>query len=243
MTTGTRIDLWFWRPEGTVGEIARWRKHLSQQELERVSRFMFPKDQVRFTVCRYRMRRILGWYLGVQAKNVTFGSTGRNKPVLADHTTGITFNLSHTEGLACLAVTRNAPVGVDLECVRDIKDDFIAYALNPAEHAEVVSLASAERQAAFLRYWTAKEAYLKAIGSGLWQSLKTFDVKVPVASELGDMKLASIPRIDDECERERNWHLYSFQATPRHLGALAVVTATGEGVQVCCRWLGDASPS
>lgn len=238
MTGVTKIDLWFWRPEGTVGEIARWRKHLSQSELNRMSRFMFLKDKTRFTVCRYRMRRVLGWYLGAAPGDISFGMIGRSKPVMADDTSGIAFNLSHTDGLACLAVTRDAQIGVDLECVREIRDDFIAYALNPVEYEDVARLAPAERQVAFLRYWTAKEAYLKAIGTGLWQSLKTFDVQVALVSDVEEITLGTITRIDDPSDRARNWKLYSFQATTKHVGAVAVVPDIGDDVVITCRWIG-----
>ena len=222
-----------------MGDIARWRKHLASDELERMSRFMFAKDQERYTICKSRVRRILGWYLGIPAQDVVFATTGRDKPILADDSAGIGFNLTHTDGLACLAVTRGEAVGVDLERVREVKDDFIAYALNLDEYARVISLASDARQQGFFRYWTAKEAYLKATGTGLWQSLKTFDVEVPVVSLPGELTRGALPRVDDPSERGRNWHLYTFEATPAHIGALALVPPANAKVRICSRWIGS----
>jgi len=237
LVTETKIDLWFWHLDATVGDIARWRKHLASDELERMSRFMFSKDQERYTICKSRVRRILGWYLGISPRDVMFATTGRDKPVLADRAAGIAFNLTHTDRLACLAVTRGEAVGVDLERVREVKDDFIAYALNPDEHARVLSLDPDARRHAFFRYWTAKEAYLKATGTGLWQLLKTFDVEVPVISTLGELTRGALPRVDDPSERDRNWHLYTFQATPAHIGALALAPPTNAEIRICSRWI------
>lgn len=209
-----------------------------------MAKFMFEKDQTRYTICRSRMRRILGQYTQTNPRDIVFAVTGRDKPVLAgDNPRRIEFNLTHTEGLACLAVTHGEAVGVDLEFMREVKDDFIAYALNPPEHTAVLSLEPAAREAAFIRYWTAKEAYLKALGTGLWKSLKTFDVDVPLTSAPGTFTPSSLPRIDDPTERVSNWHLYTFVATERHVGALACAPADGTEIDIRTRWIGTPTLS
>ncbi|MBU2533377.1 MAG: 4'-phosphopantetheinyl transferase superfamily protein [Alphaproteobacteria bacterium] len=239
------VDLWFWPTEARPDQYDLWRGHLDAAEHARLARFKFARDQIRFTVCRSRMRRILGWYTRTRPQAVRFTTTGRNKPVLAADVEGdapdgrrIHFNLSHTDGLACLAVTRGHAVGIDLEKRREVKDDFIAYALNPAEHAGVEALATADRQAAFFRVWTAKEAYLKALGTGLWQSLKSFDVEMPAAVAPGTFEPGRLLRIDDAAERARHWQIYTFQATEHHTGALALSTAPETQVEIRSRWIG-----
>jgi 4'-phosphopantetheinyl transferase len=239
LTTTTNIDLWFWGIEAHPSELARWQTYLSDAETARMSRFLFERDRVRFTICRSRMRRVLGWYSRTEPRDVKFGTTGRDKLVLAGaNTDQVAFNLTHTDGLACLAVTHGHEVGVDLERVREIEDDFIAYSLNRAEHSRVLALEPALHQDAFFRVWTAKEAYLKATGTGLWQSLKTFDVEVPTESAIGTFVRSQLPRIDDAVERARNWHLYSFQATDHHIGALAIAPPDGTELNIRTRWLG-----
>jgi 4'-phosphopantetheinyl transferase len=256
------LDLWFFPVDATADQLARWRTYLDASEHARMSRFMFTRDQVRFTVCRSRTRRILGWYTASHPREITFASSGRGKPVLAGHNSQlVSFNLSHTEGLACLAVTHGFgsgcghAVGVDLERIRSIKDDFMAYVLNPAELTTLLRLDPVDRQAAFFRYWTAKEAYLKSIGTGLWQSLKTFDVAVPDTIQQdtlqpatrqpdtiqpGAFKRGALPRIDDAGDRARNWHLYSFEATPSHIGAVAMAPPQGTSIIIRTRWLPGA---
>jgi len=244
LTIETNIDLWFWGIEAQPHDVARWQTYLSDDELARMARFLSERDRARFTVCRSRMRRVLGWYAGTAPREIGFATTGREKPVLeGPNTDRLKFNLTHTDGLACLAVTHGHDIGVDLERVRDIEDDFIAYSLNPAEHGRVLALEPAMRTNAFFRVWTAKEAYLKAIGTGLWQSLKTFDVDVPSESVMGDFFRSELPRIDDANERGRNWHLYSFRATEHHIGALALAPPKGTMLKIRTRWFGKALPS
>ena len=57
-----KIDLWFWQPDAPAATVARWYEHLNDDERARMARFVFAKDQTRYTICRSRMRRILGLY-------------------------------------------------------------------------------------------------------------------------------------------------------------------------------------
>lgn len=233
-----KIDLWFWRLDAPAATITRWRDYLTVAEHARMARFVFAKDQTRYTICRSRMRRILGQYTETPPRDIAFTVMGRDKPVLAGaNSQRVEFNLTHTDGLACLAITHGHAIGVDLERTRTIEDDFIAYALNPAEHARVTAVAAADREPAFFRYWTAKEAYLKAIGTGLWQSLKTFDVDVPLTSTPGEFAHCNLPRIDDTDQRARNWHLYTFIATDQHIGAVALAAPEGSTINIRTRWI------
>src|SRR5205085_12445924 len=90
------------------------------------------------------------------------------KPWLADEA-GWAFSLSHCGDVAAIAVTQQGAIGVDLEVERDMPDALALAALNftPSECEQLRALPGSERDAAFLRCWTRKEACLKAIGSGL----------------------------------------------------------------------------
>lgn len=231
------IDLWFWRLDAGTQDVARWRDLLDASEIARMERFVFARDQTRYTICRARMRRILGFYTRTPPRDITFATEGRDKPVLAGaNPERLHFNLTHTDGLACLAVTRGEAVGVDLERIRAVEDDFIVYALNPAEHTRLPD-DPGRRGPAFFRYWTAKEAYLKAIGTGLWQSLKTFDVEVPLDADADTFARCALPRIDDERERQRDWHLFTFDATDQHPGAVAIAPSAGGRIEIRTRWI------
>jgi 4'-phosphopantetheinyl transferase len=81
----------------------------------------------------------------------------------------ISFSLSHSQSFAVVAVATGARVGVDIEVVRPrARLDALAHrVLSPEEHADWLDFPPTAQLRAFLERWTAKEAYLKAIGTGI----------------------------------------------------------------------------
>lgn len=238
-----KIDLWFWGFAPPRAGFAHWHAILNDAERERMARFHFAHDRQSFLMCRARLRRLLARYVRTRPADIRFGEVGRGKPVLApgpDRT--LTFNLSHTDGLACLAVSENAAsLGVDIERIRPIEDDFSAYALTEPEAAAVHATPQARRDRAFFHHWTGKEAFLKGPGEGLWQSLETFDVSpdipdvVPQRVTAPSLSEASLPRIDDATQREQGWRLFTFDVGPIFVGALAVLAGQDPETRITVR--------
>jgi 4'-phosphopantetheinyl transferase len=155
---------------------------LSPDELERAGRLRFERDQKYFIAARGILRIILGHYLGEDPHKIRFEYTSNGKPVLAitpDYDK-LCFNLSHSCGLALYALTRDRNIGIDIEHVRD----DVAYreiARKFFSRGEINSLESFQkekRNEVFFRYWTRKEALLKAIGEGISSPMKHFDVSI-----------------------------------------------------------------
>jgi len=96
------------------------------------------------------------------------GDPDHGKPTVAG-APGFSFSVSHSGALLAVAVVHGAQVGVDVEEVRPRRhlDRLAARVLTPAEHARWEALPAEARLDAFLRHWTEREAYLKAIGLGL----------------------------------------------------------------------------
>lgn len=138
------------------------------------------------------------------------GDTVHGKPVIASPEVGdLSFSFSHTTGLAVLAVGQGE-VGVDVETIRsDLGEDLrIAFT-----HAEQVWLRSHHgEEAAALGLWTAKEAYLKGIGTGLVRS----PVEVAFAESDGPWR----PVLD--AGTDAGWHVVTLDVGARWAGALAV---------------------
>jgi 4'-phosphopantetheinyl transferase len=81
----------------------------------------------------------------------------------------LNFNVAHTPGMVVLAVGRVARIGVDVEA-SDKKRVPLSVArryFSEREVAALDALAPEARPQRFLRLWTLKEAYLKAVGAGL----------------------------------------------------------------------------
>jgi 4'-phosphopantetheinyl transferase len=189
-----------WRPPEQEplladAEVHVWRVSLNQQhprvqslfrllaaeEKERAERFYFQKDRDHFIVARGALRTILGLYLEVEPDQLRFRYAAYGKPYLEENgCDGLRFNLSHSHGLALLAVTRGREVGVDIEMVRqDVVEEQIAERFfSPREVSVLRSLPAEQQPEAFFNCWTRKEAYIKARGEGLTLPLDMFDVSL-----------------------------------------------------------------
>lgn len=112
--------------------------------------------------------RILGRYLGGGPPALEPDPNG--KPRLAEEPDRLAFNLSHSAGLALLAVAAGGvEVGVDVERLRPRRDlaRLAARWLSEADAAAVAAAGEAEREAIFYSVWTRLEARVKCTGAGL----------------------------------------------------------------------------
>jgi 4'-phosphopantetheinyl transferase len=158
-----RVDLHTAAGRG-VGQV------LSPDELGRASRFVFERERRRFIVGRVALRSILACHLDCTPAAVELQATNHGRPTCAALGGQLDFNLSNSEDIAVIALTREAPVGIDVECVRHVPDAIeLSKRYYSAEEAESIKcLSGQERDRAFLTCWTRKEAVLKAIGLGLY---------------------------------------------------------------------------
>jgi 4'-phosphopantetheinyl transferase len=193
------------------------REPLSHDERERVRRFHFERDRRRFVTARGLLRFLLGHYVGRDPADLRFGYGPRGKPFLAGND-GPRFSLSHSGGLVVLAFARDRELGVDIEQERPLPEaeDLARCYFSPWERAELRRLSPRERQPAFFRCWTRKEAFIKATGNGLSCPLDAFDVT------LAPRDPARLLRIEGEPEAARRFWLEDLQPAADVAGALAV---------------------
>ncbi len=234
-----RVVVWQADLDRPAAEVERLRALLSADERERASRFSSPVPQRRFIVARGFLRSVLGRYTGTTPQAVRFGYGAEGKPFLQS-ARGLaadappSFNLAHCEELALLGVRRanGCRVGVDVERVRpfanlwQVADRFYS----PAERARLRSLPAAEAAAAFFGYWTAKEAFLKAIGAGLTVPLDSVEV------DLAGTAPARFVHVGGDEREAALWQVYAFTPRPGFTGA--VVTEDGAGFELRA-WGGD----
>ena len=117
----------------------------------------------------WALRAVLARYLDEQPARIELRAGAHGKPALADPSSPLRFNLSHSGGLALVAVTLDREVGIDIERIRPRRDleALAERALDPAAAATVRATAPAERLDAFYRAWTHREATAKCLGTGL----------------------------------------------------------------------------
>jgi 4'-phosphopantetheinyl transferase len=214
------VQLWRADLEAIGPDESRWQKVLSSDELKRASRFHFSRDRQRYAASRALLRMILAAYLATGPAELSFSYSAKEKPSLGAAHAGseVTFNISHSGGVALLAFTRRREVGVDVEQIRDDFDcEGIARRFFSAhEQQEFFALPAEQWASGFFRCWTRKEAYIKATGDGLSLPLTQFDVSLKKGKE--NALLATRP---DRSEAE-HWQLREVPAGPGFVAALCV---------------------
>lgn len=210
-----------WRVSLDVSEsaIASFREILSEDEIKRADRYYFERDRNHFIAGRGFLRSLLSRYLSTSPQSLSFVYNPKGKPALVGNE--LAFNVSHSNGLALYAIALNPPnspplqLGIDLEYIRSISDaDQLAKRFFTQREFEVISeLRSPEKEAAFFRAWTAKEAYLKATSEGI-SGLDQVEI------ELGDA--IALQSIQGNSQVTVNWSLYELYPHSNYSAALAI---------------------
>lgn len=197
------------QPESQLQNLAAT---LSSDEMARAERFYFKEHRQRFIAGRGMLRTILGRYLGIQPLQVQFNYQHRGKPVLADTfaDSGLEFNLSHSQGLGLCAVNCTRPIGIDIEYIRPMSDlEALAERFFlPREYDMLRSLSLNQQHEVFFRYWTCKEAYLKATGDGL--------------SQLEQVEVSLTPTEPAKLQITEDWSLFELVPATNYVAAVAI---------------------
>ena len=120
-------------------------------------------EQLRLFLRRRAVLRLLvGRRLGADPGSIALGYDRRGAPVVRAPVGRLRVSVSARGELAAFALA-TGPVGVDLEPLVD--PGPIDSVLTPSERTAVAEAADVGGMR--LRFWTAKEAYLKALGTGL----------------------------------------------------------------------------
>ncbi|MFD7662367.1 4'-phosphopantetheinyl transferase family protein [Streptomyces sp. NPDC059788] len=191
---------------------------LDPGERQRVARAL-PDDRARFRIAHGATRAILGAYLGRPPQQLCYTHGRWGKPALAGHPE-LCFNLSHSGGLALLAVAVRRAVGIDVERVSAADRSRKAERWFPPEEAAYVRAARDhdESAARYALLWTRKEAWVKAAGGRMVHGLR-----LPVGPGLRD---GAVVR-DAEGRVPGWWSLTGVPAGEGYTAALAVSAGPG----------------
>jgi len=196
-----QIDLWEFDLK-VMADRWDWWRWLSDEERDRAQRYRRSSDRQRFVTARGLLRQRLGEWLDCPPESLRFHYGAHGKPAIApdpdlQRSRSLQFNTSHSGDTVLLGCSWDGAIGVDLEVPRGISDQqifklarrfFLAPEVDVLKRCEIQS-----RSALFLRYWTCKEAYLKATGLGLsylkqasivWDS---HDQPLPISAHDGQM--------------------------------------------------------
>jgi 4'-phosphopantetheinyl transferase len=213
-----------WLADLALVERAGLAELLSAEERGRAARFARERDRQLWTLARGVLRQLLGRYLQADPGSLRLASGAHGKPALqhdrlAAAATGkraatdlarLSFNLSHSGGLALYAFAATAAVGVDVEVARRPIDAIAlaARAFGEELAGRLAELDPATREEEFLRAWVRHEAELKCRGTGLGGA-------------------------SSDAERSRPW-TSGLEVGPRAAAAVAVESRPSE--LRCWRW-------
>lgn len=150
---------------------------LSTEERERARRFVFDRDRRRYCATRSALRLLVGAELGVSPESLQFSLGEHGKPRI-EAAPSCQFNVSHSGELALIGFAQPGDeIGVDIEVLRVMSNSEALAERHyvGGELAAVLAASGPERDLAFLRVWTRKEACMKAVGSGLYIAPETFE--------------------------------------------------------------------
>ena len=191
---------------------------LSSAERQRGSRFVFDRDRNRFIIARAQLRKLLAVRLGGRPQSVELVYGARGKPALSRHFSysGLRINVSHSNNIAVYAFAVGREIGIDVEGVRaiDDADSVAARYFSHFEYKAYRALDPKDKPTGFFNCWTRKEAFVNAIGDGLYYPLDRLDVS------LAPGELASILRVEDKPGHECGWHLEGFCPAPGYIAAV-----------------------
>ena len=230
-------DVHIWRARLDIPDtrLSSLETMLSKNERRRADRFHFDKDRKRYIASQGTLRTLLGRYLGCQPGKVKIVHGSYGKPELAEVADDfpLRFNLAHSHQIGLLAFTLNREIGVDVERARPLQygPRIAERFFSPNEYAVWQAQELEERQDAFFRCWTRKEAYIKAVGEGLSYPLQQFDVSLTKDDP------ARILAIKGNEEEGRYWSVKELSPAP---GYAAAVVAHGSDWSISC-W--DANPT
>jgi len=222
------VHVWVASLDVPERELARLWDTLPPGERQRAGRLRFERDRRRFVARRGLRREILAVYVGRGAADLDIRSSTSGEPTLTGE--DLVFSCSHSHELALCAVSRGCELGVDVERLRPvggaraIADAFFT----PSERAALHALPAGQRDAAFLRCWTRKEACLKASGEGLAAPLDTFSVSLapatdpPALETVADLRAGLVER--------------AVQALAPAPGYVAAVATDRAPSRTTCRW-------
>lgn len=210
-TFGLRLnEIHIWRV--ALDNVTRDARVLAPAEQERAARFVFQVHRARYINAHVALREILAQYTQTPAEDLAFQTNEYGKPFLASDP-ALYFNLAHSHAFALLAVTRQGPVGVDIEHRRD---DFEPLSLAERFFAPREVALVREQPARFFEIWTRKEAFIKALGMGVSFPLREFDVC--------EQRVAFTPAVAHLTHQI--WFVNTFEPVTQYFAAVAT-TASG----------------
>jgi len=218
--------VWFCRPDEITEKFVLDEYHLmlSVEESAKYKRFHFEKDRHSYLISHALVRKVLSSYCNVKPDEWAFTNNQHGKPDISPEIKcpALKFNLSHTDGMSVCVVSLESDCGIDVENTQRKSRTFAVAdrMFSPAEVATMRSGNDSEVQRKFFEFWTLREAYVKAIGTGLGGSSKEFYFSV--AEQDDSRREAYIHFSPSNKDKSSAWQFLLLKLSGQHVAAISV---------------------
>ncbi|MEY3288945.1 MAG: hypothetical protein RLZZ419_1187 [Pseudomonadota bacterium] len=198
------LEVWY----GTVAAkdkdyLIYWRM-LDEAEQKQAQKFKQVLLQQRYVVIHGRLRQLLGQLLNQAPEKISIKKSEYGKPYLVDYPE-LAFNISHTADKVVIALGWNCHLGIDIEiCKPRINvSGLVNKCFAKEEIAYWTLLPEVQKTQEFYRFWTRKEAFVKATGQGIISGLNNCVVNPE--------KPVGFLRVPDLCGKASAWHIVDIE--------------------------------
>lgn len=152
-------------------------RFLTEDETKRYEQLIDTNKKRNNMACRGLLRLVISQYTMEDPGQIQFSYSSQGKPFI-NRQPICSFNLSHSGNWLYIIVSRHHEVGIDCEMIDHNNIYTLArYILNPLDYARFQDIPNQFKTKRLIQVWTQKEAFIKAIGKGLfYQSLKDIHV-------------------------------------------------------------------
>ncbi len=175
---------------------------LDKSERDRWRRYRYNRPRREFALCRAALRLVLCTRLGCDNAQLAFGTSEHGKPfALTDGVKApISFSVSHSGNQGLIAIAPAGRLGVDVEerFTRQNLDGIITTVFSIDERSQLALVHGSEKLNLFFKFWTIKEALIKALGTGFALDPSRFEIPPTIrqGAEKDDFRFPHLPAIE-----------------------------------------------
>lgn len=147
---------------------------VSPERQQKARRYKFPKGKALSLGAALALDKLLQ-RRGLRERDQHYIEGKHGKPSLADHPE-IHFSISHSSHFVACAMA-DCEIGIDIQHLVKVNEPLMRRVLSDEELGMVMAQQGEERQMLFARLWALKEAYLKAVGTGITDDFPSFSLE------------------------------------------------------------------
>jgi 4'-phosphopantetheinyl transferase len=216
------VHLWLVFPDEINDSflLQQYRDMLTDEERAREMLFLNARERHCYLLTRALVRTTLSRYANVAPEDWRFFTDASGQTRIANappEATTLTFSISHKRGFILLGIAPRGALGVDVEVATgDAPPLNIAETcFSDAEWYALCDVPDAEQAERFFAYWTLKEAYIKARGTGLSMPLDEFGFELDTSDAL---QFWALPQLDPDPQM---WQFWQFTVgSPERVAAI-----------------------